>query len=67
MPLTKDLMKRTDRGIHTVVDSAHCLRTSAAHPPGPGDLPVLRETNLSNTMNGVMLILDSETLSLLSM
>ena len=57
-------MKRIDRGTHS--SSAHCLKTSAGHPSGPGDLPDLRETNLSNKIDGVMLILDSETSSLLS-
>ena len=64
IPLSKDLLKTIDRGTHN--RSAHCLKTSADHPSGPGDLPVLRETNFSNTTDGSMAILDNEVSSLLS-
>ena len=58
-------MKSTDRGTHSW--SVYCLKTLAGHPPGPDDLPVLREANLLNTIDEVMLVLDSETSLLLSM
>ena len=44
---------------------AHCLKTSAGHLSGPGASPVLRE--VSYTIDGFMVTLDNETLSLFSM
>jgi len=41
------------------------MKISAGHPSGPGALPVLRETNFSNTMDGFIVILDNETSPLL--
>ena len=44
------------------------MKTSyAGHPSGPGALPILREANFSNTIDGSMVILDNEMSSLLSM
>ena len=63
--LSIDLFKRIESAKHKRL--AHCLKTSAGHPSGPGALPVLREISLSYTIDGSMVILDNETLSLFSM